>query len=132
MEAPYFTGWLAYVKASRIAKSLSLMAIKRFPAHERYSLTDQIRRSSRSVGANLAESAGKSGYPKHFVSKLSDAISENYETQHWIVCAHGEGYIDDKTRDTYLAATSEVGRLLNFMRKNPRKFIATTPPKRNY
>ena len=53
-----------------------------FPKEETYSLTDQIRRSSRSVGANLAEAWHKRRYPAHFVSKLTDADAEQAETQH--------------------------------------------------
>jgi len=57
---------------------------KTFPKEETYSLTDQIRRSSRSVCANLAESFRKRKYPKHFVSKLSDSEAEAAETQVWL------------------------------------------------
>ncbi len=57
---------------------------KQFPKEELYSLTDQIRRSSRSIGANIAESWQKRRYPAHFLSKLSDADGEQGETQHWL------------------------------------------------
>jgi len=57
---------------------------KKFPKEELYSLTDQIRRSSRSIGVNIAESWQKRRYPAHFVSKLSDADSEQTEPQHWL------------------------------------------------
>ncbi|NTW31258.1 MAG: four helix bundle protein [Bacteroidetes bacterium] len=58
---------------------------KKFPKEEMYSLIDQIRRSSRSVGAQIAEAWAKRKYEKHFVSKLTDADGEQLETQHWIV-----------------------------------------------
>jgi len=57
---------------------------KRFPKEEAYSRTDQIRRSSRSVGANIAEAWRKRRYPAHFASKLTDSDGENAETQHWL------------------------------------------------
>ncbi len=69
----------AFAAATRIYR-LS----KRWPAEERYSLTDQIRRSSRSVCANIAEAWRKRRYPAHFVSKLSDSDSEAAETQVWL------------------------------------------------
>ena len=58
------------------------VASKRFPAEERYALTDQVRRSSRSIGADIAEAWHKRRYPAHFVSKLTDADGEQAETQH--------------------------------------------------
>jgi len=66
---------------------------KRFPPEEKYSLTDQIRRSSRSVCANLAEAWRKRRYPKAFVSKLSDAEAEAAETQVWLEFAKKCGYM---------------------------------------
>ncbi len=67
---------------------------KRFPLEERYSLTDQIRRSSRSVCANIAEAWRKRRYPNAFVSKLSDAEAEAAETQVWIEFALRCGYLN--------------------------------------
>jgi len=70
---------------------------KSFPKEELYSLTDQIRRSSRSVSGNLAEAFRKRKYPKHFVSKLSDSEGEAAETQVWLDYALACNYIDNKT-----------------------------------
>lgn len=67
---------------------------KNFPKEERYSLTDQIRRSSRSVCANIAEAWRKRRYPNHFVSKLSDSDSEACETQVWLEFSQKCGYLD--------------------------------------
>ena len=67
---------------------------KKFPAEERYSLVDQIRRSSRSVCANIAEAWRKRRYLAHFVSKLSDSESEAEETRVWIEFAHRCGYVE--------------------------------------
>jgi four helix bundle protein len=72
---------------------------KSFPKEEKYSLTDQIRRSSRSVCANIAEAYRKRDYPKHFHSKLTDTDAENSETQTWLEIAFACGYI---TRETFI------------------------------
>jgi four helix bundle protein len=72
-----------YQKAFKLQKDIFELT-KEFPAEERYSLTDQIRRSSRSIGANIAEAWQKRLYPAHFVSKLTDADGEQAETQHWL------------------------------------------------
>jgi four helix bundle protein len=66
---------------------------KRFPAGERYSLTDQFRKASRSVAANIAEAWRKRRYPAAFVSKLNDAEGEGSETQTWIEFARRCGYV---------------------------------------
>ena len=67
---------------------------KHFPREEMFSLTDQVRRSSRSVGANIREAWAKRRYPAHFVSKLSDSDGESEETIHWILSAYECEYID--------------------------------------
>src|SRR5438093_1340067 len=66
---------------------------KQWPREEQYALTDQIRRSSRSMGSNVAESWAKRRYPAHFVSKLTDADGETQETSHWLATAATCGYI---------------------------------------
>jgi four helix bundle protein len=66
---------------------------KTFPKEEMYSLTDQMRRASRSVGGQVAEAWGKRKYEKHFVSKLTDAHGEQLETQHWINTARDCTYL---------------------------------------
>jgi len=71
---------------------------KRFPAEERYALTDQIRRASRSIGANLAEAWQKRRYVAHFLSKLTDADGEQAETQHWLDTATACNYVWKRTR----------------------------------
>jgi len=67
---------------------------KAFPEEEKFSLTSQIRRSSRSIGAQIAEAWAKRKYERHFVSKLTDADGEQIETQHWVSTAFTCGYID--------------------------------------
>lgn len=90
---------------------------KRFPKEERYSLTDQIRRSSRSVSANIAEGWRKRRYPRAFVSKLSDAESEAAETQVWLEYALKCDYIEEvtfnKLNETY---NNIIGMIVNMIR----------------
>ena len=72
---------------------------KNFPKEETYSLTDQIRRASRSVGANISESWMKRRYVAHFLSKLSDADGEQAETLHWLDTSLACGYISDQDHE---------------------------------
>ena len=95
---------------------------KRFPAEERYALTDQIRRASRSVGANLAEAWQKRRYLAHFVSKLTDADGEQSETQHWLDTASACGYVSEKEQMALLAKCARIGQMLGSMMAKPEKF----------
>ena len=85
---------------------------KRLPIEERYALTGQIRRSSRSIGANLAESWAKRRYPAHFLSKLTDADGELQETFHWISSAAACDYLNDAETQKLSEQASMAGRLL--------------------
>jgi four helix bundle protein len=95
---------------------------KTWPADERYSLSDQIRRSSRSVCANLAEAWAKRRYLAHFVAKLTDADGENLETQTWLRFAHECSYINKVELDTCMSESEAVGRLLGGMLAKPESF----------
>jgi len=97
-------------------------ATKRFPKEETYSLTDQFRRASRSVGANIAESWAKRVYRAHFVSKLSDADAEQTETQHWIETSLACHYLSQAERDAMIAQCEDVGRKLGKMMAEPEKW----------
>src|SRR5688572_17203057 len=88
---------------------------KKFPKEEMFSLTDQVRRSSRSVGGQIAEAWAKRRYEKHFVSKLTDADGEQLETQHWIETALDCFYISDERAKDLLQRYSLVGKMLNSM-----------------
>ena len=92
---------------------------KRWPKEERYSLTDQIRRSSRSVCANIAEAWRKRRYPAHFVSKLSDADGEAVETEVWLDFALDCGYIDRQVHDELFDCYEDVIGGLVKMMSNP-------------
>lgn len=83
-----------------------------WPRAERYSLTDQVRRSSRSVGANIAEAWAKRRYQAHFISKLTDADAELQETKHWLGSAHACKYLEDNEKDDLLERASNIGRQL--------------------
>ena len=100
---------------------------KRFPKEEVYSLTDQIRRSSRSVAANLAEGFRKRRYVNMFVSKLVDCDGEATETQVWLDFALDCGYMSQENRDRLTAGYEEVGRMLSAMMANPAKFAPRRP-----
>jgi len=95
---------------------------KSFPREELYSLTDQIRRSSRSVAANVAEGFRKRRYPNHFVSKLTDCDAEATETQVWIDFAHDCGYLSQKNRDQLLSGYEQVGKMPSGMMASVDKF----------
>lgn len=116
-----FTELMAYKKAFELAMNIFHIS-KRFPKEETYSLTDQIRRSSRSVCANLAESYRKRRYPAHFISKLTDCDAENSETQTWLQFSLSCNYISETEFNALTENSLEVGKLLNFMIENPDKF----------
>ena len=103
-----------YKLAREISREIYIMS-KGFPVEERYSLTDQIRRSSRSVGAQLAESWGKRRYELHFISKLTDADSEQLETQHWIEISEECGYIDSEKSQNLLQKCESIGKMIQSM-----------------
>lgn len=98
---------------------------KSFPKEEIYSLTDQIRRSSRSVGAQIAECWAKRKYEKHFVSKLTDADGEQQETQHWIDTAFDCKYITEEQRIYFLSKYSEIGKMIQAMINKSSQFCKT-------
>ena len=95
---------------------------KQLPADERFSLTDQIRRSSRSIGANIAESWAKRRYPAHFLSKLTDADGELQETLHWIRSAVAYSYLSEAEAEKLTDKASMVGRLLGSTINNYESF----------
>ncbi|UFH34588.1 four helix bundle protein [Flavobacterium acetivorans] len=120
-----FQDLLAYQKSFALAMKIFEIT-KLFPKDEIYSLTDQIRRSSRSVPANIAESYRKRIYPRHFHSKLTDSDAENSETQVWIEFAYKCNYISIEIHNTLISESEEVGKLINYMILNPQKFGVTT------
>lgn len=113
---------LAFQKAKQVA-DLVFTASKQFPAEEKYSLTDQVRRSSRSVCACIVEAYRKRKYPAHFVSKLTDADMENGETEVWLDFAKDCEYMQEETYKKIYPLNEEVAKLLLYMINNPGKFL---------
>ncbi len=116
-----FRDLIVYQKAYKLA--MEIFEITRsFPKEEKYSLTDQIRRSSRSVTACICEAWAKKMYIKHFVSKLSDSLGEEYETEGWLDYSKDCKYIDVATHSRLLGEYDEVRKMLIHMINNPEKF----------
>ena len=97
---------------------------KRFPNEERYSLTDQIRRCSCSIGANIAESWAKRRYKAHFISKLTDADGEQLETRHWLKTALKCGYIITEEYQKLVSKCHEIGQKLGRIMTDADKWSA--------
>ncbi len=97
---------------------------KLFPAEERYSLTDQIRRSSRSIGAQIAESWAKRRYENHFISKLTDADAEQNETKHWIEEAFDCDLVSKSDLDSVIQYCDLINQKLNSMISKASLFCA--------
>ena len=103
-----------YKVARELSKEIYQLSIT-FPKEERYSLTDQIRRSSRSIVAQVAEAWAKRRYEKHFISKLTDSDGEQHETQHWIETALDCKYLSQEHGIFLLQKCYSIGRMLNVM-----------------
>ena len=95
-----------------------------FPKEETYSLTDQVRRSSRSIGANIAEAWAKRRYEGHFLSKLSDSDAEQMETRHWLTTARRDGYICEGDCNKLRALCLRIGQMLGTMMANAGSWAA--------
>ena len=111
-----------YKKAYDLAMQV-FEASKIFPPEERFALTGQIRRSSRSVCLNLREAWAKRRYEAHFISKLTDCDGENSETDSSLDFARDCGYIDNEKHRELEALCKEVGKMLGGMIKNPAGFL---------
>ena len=96
---------------------------KSFPKDEMYSLTDQVRRSSRSLAANITEAWRKRRYEAAFISKLSDAETEAAETQTWLLFAQRCGYLAEQERSTLNEEYEVILRMLVSMMANAEKWI---------
>ena len=112
---------IVFKKAYSLAMDI-LKASRSFPADEKYSLTDQIRRSSRSVCVNIGEAYRRRRYPAHFVSKLTDSNAENTETEIWIQFSFDCKYFSESEHTDFSQRCEEVGRILGFMIDHPEKF----------
>ena len=110
-----------YQLAFESARIIYLIS-KKFPKEETYSLTDQIRRASRSVCTNIAEAYRKKKYPAHFVLKITDSDAENSETGVWFDFSKDCSYLDEQKHKVLIERNEEIGRLLNHMINNPDKY----------
>jgi four helix bundle protein len=129
-----FKDLLAYKKSFELAMEIFEVS-KLFPKEEKFALTDQVRRSSRSVAANIAEAYRKRRYVNHFISKLTDSDAENSETSVWLAFALKCEYINVEKCNELDNKNIEVGKLINFMINNPDKFgckIQQPSPKTEY
>ena len=109
---------LAYHLAMQIFKSS-----KGFPQDERFSLPSQVRRSSRSVAANIAEGFRKRQYPNMFVSKLADSDAEATETQVWLDFARDCEYLSTEQHRELMVRYEEIGMMLQSMMDHPERFV---------
>lgn len=116
-----------YQKACDLVMEVFTLS-KAWPIEEKYSLTDQIRRSSRSVCANLREAWSKRRYEAHFVSKLTDSDGENGETDTWLNFARDCGYLAEPDYLRLTMECREVGAKLGAMIKNPTPFLTQPRP----
>jgi len=123
-RARCFRDLVVYQKAREVSW-LIFEATRSFPKEETYSLVDQIRRSSRSIGAQIAEAWGKRRYEKHFISKLSDADAEQLETQHWLETAADIGYLKRDDAEKICDALREIGKMLNSMMVKGKLFCSS-------
>jgi len=111
----------AYQTARSLAQQLFVES-KAWPKEEIYSLTSQIRRSSRAVGAALAEAWAKRNYPAHFLSKLTDADAELQETCHWVETANECGYLPIAKQEELLRTAEEIGKMVGMMMRKHESF----------
>src|SRR5688572_4807330 len=111
-----------YKKAYDLAMTIFQVS-KTFPAEERFALTSQIRRSSRSVCLNLREAWAKRRYEAHFISKLTDCDGENSETDSSLDFARDCEYISAEQHEELVALCEEVGKMLGSMMKHPTPFL---------
>ena len=127
-KLPYVSSFrelIVYRKARELSGDVFQIS-KTFPKEEMYSLTDQVRRSSRSVGAQIAEAWAKRRYEKHFLSKLTDADGEQQETQHWIETAVDCNYITQAQSAKLIQQCAEIGRLLGGMMTKSSQFCGAS------
>ncbi len=110
-----------YQKAFRLAMDIFKMTTD-FPEEEKYALTTQIRKSSRSVCSCIGEGYRKRKYQAHFVSKMTDSDMENSETQVWLDFSLSCKYINRDVYKEYFESSEEIGRMLNHMIDNPEKY----------
>jgi four helix bundle protein len=121
MKSGGFRDLKVYQLAYRLAMEIFEVS-KLFPAEEKYSLTDQIRRASRSVASNIAEGYRKKQYPRMFSNKMADADGEATETQVWLDFARDCRYLSSQRQEELTSGYEEIGRMLGGMILHPERF----------
>lgn len=116
-----FKDLIVYQKAFALAMEIFEIS-KNFPKEEKYSLTDQVRRSSRSITSSIAESWAKRRYEKSFINKITDALGEEHETEVWIDFAKECSYIQTETHNKLIGEYYEVRKILISMINNSEKW----------
>ena len=119
-----------YKKAYAVSMDIFHLS-KSWPIEEKYSLIDQVRRSSRSVCSNLREAWAKRRYEAHFISKLSDCDGENSETDTWLDYARDCGYLPLEKHAVLTGLIAEVGKMLGSMMNYPHPFLLKSESDRN-
>jgi len=117
----------AYQEAVRL-QEMVFEESKLWPKEELYALTSQIRRSSRAIGAAMAEAWAKRRYPAHFLSKMTDADAELQESQHWIETAYASGYLSGESKESFILLSQEIGRLIGGMMAKHESFCRPSSP----
>lgn len=115
-------GLIVYQKSYALANRIFEIS-KRFPPEERFALTNQIRRASRSVCQNLQEAWAKRRYKAHFISKLTDCDGENRETDTCLDFSKDCAYISEQEHKEMTAECIEIGKIIGSMILNPEKFL---------
>jgi four helix bundle protein len=118
-----FRDLIVYQKAYKLAMEIFEIS-KSFPKEEKYSLTDQIRRSSRSVTSNIAEAWAKKRYIKSFVLKLTDSLGEEYETEVWLDYSKNCKYITESAHSDFMNRSDEVRKILISIINHPEKWCS--------
>lgn len=118
-----FRDLIVYQKAYALAMRIFEIS-KDFPKEEKYSLTDQIRRSSRSITSNIAEAWARKRYVKSFVNKLTDSLGEEFETEVWLDYSRDCGYISVEIHDELMMGYDEVRKILISIINNPDKWCS--------
>ncbi len=111
----------AFKKAYALSMEIFVIT-KKFPSQEKYSLIDQVRRSSRSVCTNIVEAYRRRRYKDYFISKLNDSETENAETQVWLDFSKDCKYITLEDYEKLSSLNTEIGKLIWYMINNPDKF----------
>ena len=122
-KANSFRDLIVYQKAYKLAMEIFEIS-KTFPKEEKYSLTDQIRRSSRSVTSNISEAWARKRYVKSFVSKLTDSLGEEFETETWLDYSRDCQYITVQKHTEFIEGYGEVRKILISIINSPEKWCS--------